>query len=248
MTYCTNISCPAQMFRWITHFAGVMDIEGLGEQWVAIFLDKGLIKDPADIYSLTQEQLVALDRMGDKSASKLLRTSRHRRRRTWAACSSRWGSATSAGKWRTFSRTTSATLDALANASQEEITQVEGIGPKIAESVYRYFQDDAKRAIIEKLRKAGVNFEQKRPKKVEGPANRKSFVFTGTLAAMPRGKAEALVASLGADAVGSVTRKVTYVVAGADPGSKLQKAEGYGIPVLDEDGFWKLMKQHGVKA
>jgi DNA ligase (NAD+) len=133
-------------------------------------------------------------------------------------------------------------------ASAEDIRNVEGIGPKIAESVYAYFQDEQKQAIIEKLRRAGVNFEYKRPKRVEGPLSGQSFVFTGTLAAMPRGKAETLVASLGGDAASSVTRKVTYLVAGADPGSKLQKAQNYGITVLDEEAFLRLLGEHGLDA
>jgi DNA ligase (NAD+) len=114
--------------------------------------------------------------------------------------------------------------------------------------VHAYFQDQQKRAIIEKLRRAGVNFEQKRAKRVEGPLTGQAFVFTGTLVAMPRGKAEALVARLGAEAASSVTRKVTYVVAGADPGSKLQKAEGYGIRVLSEEEFLALVREAGAEV
>ena len=133
-------------------------------------------------------------------------------------------------------------------ASAEDIRNVEGIGPKIADSIYAYFRDPQKRAIIEKLRKADVNFDYRRPKRVEGPLGGESFVFTGTLASMPRGKAESLVASLGGEAGNSVTRKTTYLVAGADPGSKIQKAESYGITMLDEDSFLRLLREHGVDA
>ncbi len=137
-------------------------------------------------------------------------------------------------------------LDALMEASAEDIRNVEGIGPKIADSIHAYFREPQKKSIIEKLRRVGVNFEYKRPKRVEGPLTGQSFVFTGTLGAMPRGKAESLVASLGGDATSSVTRKTTYLVAGADPGSKLQKAQGYGVTVLDEDSFLRLLREHGV--
>ena len=130
----------------------------------------------------------------------------------------------------------------------EDIRNVEGIGPKIADSIYAYFRDPQKRAIIEKLRKADVNFDYRRPKRVEGPLSGESFVFTGTLASMPRGKAESLVASLGGESGNSVTRKTTYLVAGADPGSKIQKAESYGITMLDEDSFLRLLREHGVDA
>jgi DNA ligase (NAD+) len=248
MAYCTNISCPAQMFRWITHFAGVMDIEGLGEQWVSIFLERGLIKDPADLYSLTKEQLVALDRMGDKSATNLLNNIEGSKKANLNRLLFALGIRHVGWEVATVIANHFHNLDAIAKASAEDITQVEGIGPKIAQSIYAYFQDDGKLAIIEKLRAARVNFEQRRPKRVEGPLTGETFVFTGTLAAMPRGKAEALVAGLGADAVGSVTRKVTYVVAGADPGSKLQKAENYGINILDEDGFLNLVRKHRAEV
>ncbi|HEY8766411.1 MAG TPA: BRCT domain-containing protein, partial [Dehalococcoidia bacterium] len=120
--------------------------------------------------------------------------------------------------------------------------------PKIAESVHSYFTDPQKQAIIAKLKRAGVNMEQKRRKRVQGPLTGQSFVFTGTLAAMPRSKAEALVASLGGDPSGSVTRKTSYVVAGADPGSKLAKAQGYGIPVLDEEVFLRLVRKAGAEV
>jgi DNA ligase (NAD+) len=133
-------------------------------------------------------------------------------------------------------------------ASTEDIRNVEGIGPKIADSIYAYFREPGKRAIIDKLRKAGVNFEYKRPKRVDGPLSGQSFVFTGTLVSMARGKAESLVASLGADAGSSVTRKTTYLVAGADPGSKLQKAQNYGTTVLDEEAFLRLIGEHGLDA
>ena len=138
-------------------------------------------------------------------------------------------------------------LDALAAASEDEIAEVEGVGPRIAESVHAYFRDRKKKSIIEKLRRAGVNMEQRRTKRVQGPLRGERFVFTGTLAAMSRSHAESLVAALGAEAVSSVTRKVTHLVAGADPGSKLAKAEGYAIEVMDEAAFLALLREHGVE-
>ncbi|MEO8456828.1 MAG: NAD-dependent DNA ligase LigA [Chloroflexota bacterium] len=248
MSYCPNLSCPAQMYRWIGHFVGVMDIEGLGEMWVSTLLDRGLIKDPADVFFLAVDQLVELDRMGEKMATKILKNAETAKSRNLSTLLFALGIRHVGGEIATIIANHFETLDAIAAASTEEIAQVEGVGPKIAESVHAYFADAQKRAIIEKLRKAGVNMTQKRAKRVEGPLTGQTFVFTGTLAAMPRGKAEALVESLGAEATGSVTRKVTYVVAGADPGSKLQKAQGYGIEVLDEDAFWAMLKKNGVKA
>src|SRR5437870_3227476 len=248
MSYCSNISCPAQMFRWIGHFAGVMDMEGLGERWLSILLDRGLIKDPADIYYLNQEQLVALERMGSILADKILKNIAASKGRSLDRLLFALGIRHVGGEVAQLLAAHFHHLDALTEASAEDIRDVEGIGPKIADSIHAYFRDQQKSAIIEKLRKAGVNFEYKRPKRVEGPLTGQSFVFTGTLGSMPRGKAESLVASLGADAGSSVTRKTAYLVAGADPGSKLQKAQNYGITVLDEDSFLRLLREHGVNA
>jgi DNA ligase (NAD+) len=248
MSYCSNISCPAQIFRWTGHFAAVMDMEGLGERWISILLDRGLIKDPADIYFLTKEQLVAIERMGDVLAGKILKNIEASKGRNLPRLLFALGIRHVGGEVAQVLAAHFHTLDALMDASAEDIRNVEGIGPKIADSIHAYFQDKNKRAIIEKLRKAGVNFEYKRPKRVEGPLSGQSFVFTGTLGSMPRSKAESLVASLGAEAGSTVTRKITYLVAGADPGSKLQKAQNYGIAVLDEDAFLRMLGEHGLDA
>ncbi len=248
MSYCSNISCPAQMFRWIGHFAGVMETEGLGERWISILLDKGLIKDPADIYSLTKEQLVSLDRMGSILADKILKNIGASKERNLSRLLFALGIRHVGGEVAQLLAAHFHHLDALMEASAEDIRNVEGIGPKIADSIHAYFRDAQKQKIIEKLRRAGVNFEYKRLQRVEGPLSGQSFVFTGTLGAMPRGKAESLVASLGGDATSSVTRKTTYLVAGADPGSKLHKAQGYGVTVLDEDAFLQLLREHGVET
>jgi DNA ligase (NAD+) len=245
MTYCTNVSCPAQMFRWITHFLGVMDIEGLGEQWASVLLERGLIGDPADVYSLTEERLVELERMGPVMAGKIVGNivgskERGLGRLLFALGIRHVGSEVAQGLANHFG-----TLDAVAAASIEELQEAEAIGPKIAESVHAYFQDPQKQEIVEKLRRAGVRLDQPAAPPKEGPLQGQTFVFTGTLAAMPRGRAEALVGELGGEASGSVTRKTTYVVAGADAGSKLKKAEGYGVTVLDEDAFLQLMRGHG---
>lgn len=248
MAYCTNISCPAQMFRWITHWTGVMEIEGLGEQWVSNLMEHSLISDPADIYPLRLDQLVALERMGPVLAEKILANIEASKRRNLSTLLFALGIRHVGSQIANTLADHFHDLRAIASATMDEITEVEGIGSKIAESVHAYFRDPAKGAIIDKLGQAGVNFEQKRSAPKEGPLRGQTFVFTGTLVAMPRGKAERLVGELGAEAASNVTRKVTYVVAGADPGSKLKKAEGYGITVLDEAGFLRLIREHGVEA
>jgi len=247
MAYCTNLTCPAQMFRWITHFVSVMDIEGLGEKWIETLLENGLIKDPAGIYHLKKKKLLELPRMGEKLADKVLaniETSKGRNldRLLFALGIRHVGSEIAGLLADQFG-----SLDALAAASEDEIAEIEGVGPRIAESVRAYFRDGSKKRIIEKLRGSAVNMEQRRTKRVEGPLSGARFVFTGTLAAMSRPRAESLVASLGAEAVSSVTRKVTHLVAGADPGAKLAKAESYDIGVIDEAAFLALLREHGVE-
>jgi len=246
MAYCTNMTCPAQMFRWITHFVYVMDIEGLGEKWIETLLENGLIKDPAGIYRVTKKKLIELPRMGEKLADKVLANieaskGRNLDRLLFALGIRHVGSEIAGLLANQFG-----SLDALAAASEDEIAEVEGVGPRIAESVRAYFRDRKKKNIIEKLRRAGANMDQRRTKRAEGPLTGARFVFTGTLAAMPRPRAESLVTALGAEAVSSVTRKVTHLVAGADPGSKLAKAESYDIEVMDEAAFLALLREHGV--
>ncbi len=250
MTYCANISCPAQMYRWLTHFVGrgAMDIEGLGEQWCSVLMGEGLVKDPGDIYFLTRDDLLNLERMGPVLADKILTNIQSSRNRPLARLLVALGIRHVGGEIAETLADELHTLDAIAGASVDELQSVEAIGPKIAESVCGYFRDPQKVPIIEKLRRAGVRTKQDAKRPAEGPLAGLSFVFTGTLSSMPRSRAEALVASLGAEAVSSVTRKTTYLVTGADPGSKLQKAQGYGITVLDEDGFFRLLREHGVEA
>ncbi len=247
MAYCSNMTCPAQMFRWITHFVYVMDIEGLGEKWIETLLENGLIRDPAGIYRMTKRKLIELPRMGEKLADKILANVEASKDRNLDRLLFALGIRHVGSEIASLLADQFGSLDAIAAASEAEIAEVEGVGPRIAQSVRAYFRDRKKKAIIEKLRRAGVNFEHQRTKRAEGPLTGERFVFTGTLAAMSRSRAESLVTGLGAEAVSSVTRKVTRLVAGADPGSKLAKAEGYEIEVMDEAAFLALLRKHGVE-
>jgi DNA ligase (NAD+) len=247
MAYCSNMTCPAQMFRWITHFVHVMDIEGLGEKWIEILLANDLIKDPAGIYRLKKKKLLELPRMGEKLADKILANVEAAKGRNLDRLLFALGIRHVGSEIATLLADQFGSLDALAAASEDEIAEVEGVGPRIAESVRTYFRDRKKKSIIEKLRRSGVNMVQRRTKRAEGPLTGERFVFTGTLTAMSRSHAETLVTSLGAEAVSSVTRKVTHLVAGADPGAKLARAEGYDIDIMDEAAFLSLLQEHGVE-
>jgi len=250
MSYCTNIACAAQVFRWITHFVGrgAMDIDGLGEKWTLILMEKGLVEDPADIYSLKRDQLLDLDRMGEKSADKLIRNIEASKGRSLSRLLIALGIRHVGGEIAQTLASHFGSLDAIAAANEEELEEIDAVGPKIAESVHAYFREAPKKRIITKLRKAGVKMEQELEAPREGPLVGQMFVFTGSLVSMPRSRGEALVRELGAETSSSVTKKTSYVIAGADPGSKLQKAEKNGTTILKEDQFLRLLKEHGVSV
>jgi len=250
MSYCTNVSCPKQTYRWLTHFVGrgAMDIEGLGEQWCAVLLEQGLVKDPADLYYLTPEQLLGLERMGQVLAEKILANIQASKDRPLGRLLFALGIRHVGSEVAETLASHFGSLDALASASLDELEDVPAVGPKIAESVYQYFRELRNRRVIEKLRRAGVRMEQERLAVKEGPLTGQTFVITGTLASMPRSRAESLLRELGADVGSSVTRKTAYLVAGEQPGSKLQKAQEYGAKVMDEEAFLRLLAEHGGGA
>lgn len=248
MSYCTNISCPAQMYRWLTHFVsrGAMDIEGLGEQWCYVLMDAGMVRDPADIYVVTRDQLLGLERMGPVLADKILANIEASRNRPLERLLVALGIRHVGSEMAETLAEHFHALDAIASASVKELQSVEAVGPKIAESVYAYFRDPQKAPVLDKLKRAGVRTEHERKRPPVGPLSGLSFVFTGTLTSMPRSHAEALVSSHGAEAASSVTRKTTHLVVGVDPGSKLQKAQSYGTTILDEGGFLSLLRERGI--
>src|SRR3990172_1560619 len=246
MSYCVNQTCPAQVFRWLTHFAGrgAMDIDGLGEQWAAVLMDRGLVQDPAHLFSLTREQLLELDRMGPVLADKILANIAAAKGRPLSRLLFALGIRHVGFEIADILATHYGSLDAIAAASREELESVPAIGPKIAESVHAYFRDKRQRKIIEKLQRAGLNMTQERAAPPAGPLAGQSFVITGTLASMPRSQAEAKLRALGAQTGDSVTRKTSVLVAGEGPGSKLQKAQQYGTKIISEDELLALMDQH----
>jgi DNA ligase (NAD+) len=248
MSYCSNVACPAQAFRQLEHFVsrGAMDIDGIGESLGASLMRAGLVKDPADLYSLTKERLVGLERMAEKSAQNVLDAIEGSKERPlgrviFALGIRHVGSETAEALAGHFP-----SLDALAAASVEELQSIPTVGPKIAESVSAFFQTEANRRVIEKLRRAGVRLEAEAAPPREGPLRGRQFVITGTLASFPRSEAEERVRRLGGSASSSVTRKTDYLVVGADPGSKLAKAREYGTKTLSEEEFLALLRRHGA--
>jgi len=249
MRYCPNPACPAQTFRWLTHFVsrGAMDIEGLGESWCYVLLEKGLVKNPADIYALTKEQLVPLKHMGETSAENLLSAIEASKDRPLARLIFALGIRHVGSEMAALLASHFGSIDALAQASIEELAAIPTVGPAIAESAHQYFRDPSNLRVIEKLRRAGVRMaEERAPAPPEGPLAGLAFVITGTLASMPRSRAEELIGQLGGSAGDSVTKKTDYLVVGESPGSKLQKAQQYGTKLLSEQELLDLLRQHGA--
>ena len=243
-TLCVNVDCPAQRSGRIEHFCsrGAMDIEGFGEQRSWLFTELRLVDDIADLYTLDRHRLLELEGFGEISVRNLLDAIEESKQRPLANLLiglniRRVGPAAATVLARTFGD-----LDGIMAASVDELAAADGIGPLIAENIHSFFANGRNRAVIEKLRAAGVNFTG--PEAPAGPQVLvgKSVVVTGTLAGYTREQAEEAITSRGGKSPGSVSKKTTAVVVGAEPGaSKLTKAEALGVPILDEAGFEHLL-------
>jgi DNA ligase (NAD+) len=250
MHRCPNTTCPAQFFELLKHFVsrGAMDIDGLGEQWCRILIEVDLVKDVADLYYIKREQLLELERMGDRLANKIMNNieaskERPLHRILFALGILHVGSEVAALLTQYYS-----SIDEIARATVDDLTRIPGIGPKIAESIINYFQVSRNREVIDKLRQAGVKLRQESETVNHADLiwHGLTFVITGTLASMTRREAESKVKALGGNTTSSVTRKTSYLVAGESPGSKLDTANRLGPPVLDEDAFLKLLEEPEV--
>jgi DNA ligase (NAD+) len=250
MSYCPNRACPAQAFRFLTHFVsrGAMDIDGVGESLSMALLRKGLVEDPADFYFLTKDHLLKLERMADKSAQNVLDAIAGSRERPLARLVFALGIRHVGSEMAEILAGHFGSLDALARASVEELGAIPTVGPKIAESVHAWFQDDSNRRLVEKLRRAGVRLEAEAAAAREGPLSGLTFVVTGTLSRWSRNEAEGLIKSLGGAVGSSVTKKTDYLVVGEGrPGSKLEKAQEYGTKLLSEEEFAELLRERGAE-
>ncbi|MFP6559287.1 NAD-dependent DNA ligase LigA [Paraburkholderia sp. B3] len=247
---CTGgLFCPAQRKQALWHFAQrrALDIDGLGEKIIDQLVDQNLVRTPADLFNLGFGTLAALDRMADKSAQNLLDSLEKAKSTTFArfiyALGIRHvGESTAKDLAKHFG-----SLDALLGASQEELLDVNDVGPIVAESIHQFFAEEHNRTVIEQLRAAGkVRWPEgpPAPKAPQGVLAGKTVVLTGTLPTLTRDEAKERLEAAGAKVAGSVSKKTDYVVAGAEAGSKLAKAEELGVPVLDEDGMLKLLEGH----
>ena len=240
---CIGIDCPAQIREHIRHFVsrGAMDIEGLGDKLVAQLLETGLINDPVDIYLLSREKLLTLDRMAAKSASNLLDSIERSKnppleKFIFALGIRHVGEQTARVLAAKFNH-----ISNLIEATEDELLAIRDIGPEVAGSIVKFFRAPANIKVLEKLQDAGVRPQRTTAARQEAPLTGKSFLFTGTLSETSRIEAKEIVESLGGMVTSSLTKTTDYLVAGESPGSKLQKAQAAGIAVLDEDEFYKLI-------
>jgi DNA ligase (NAD+) len=240
---CVNVSCPVRRRESFLHFAGrhAMNIDGLGEKIVDQLLEKNVVKDFADLYKLGLETLAGLDRMAEKSAQNLIDEIAASKKNSLARVIYAIGMPFVGERTAQLLAEHFCSMDKLASASAEQLMEVGEVGPKVAEGVLEFFSESANRKLIEHLKAVGVNMKEERAAPISAKFTGKTFVFTGTLANRTREAAEALVAAHGGKAGGSVSKKTSYVVVGADPGSKLAKAQSLGVSVLDESQFEKLV-------
>ena len=242
-TICPNrTGCPGQVFQAVKHFVGAMDIDGLGEENARRFLDIGLIRNMADIYDLTVERLAELDGFGEVSAGNLVRAIQASKEQPFHLVLYALGiPGIGFVNARNLARHLRS-MDRLLEATEEELTGVEGMGPIMAKTVHETLAEERTRELIERLRAHGLEMEEEGPAPPsEGPLVGKTVVLTGTMPNLTRPEATARIEAAGGKVTGSVSKKTDYLVAGADPGTKLTKAQELGTEVLDEEGLLALL-------
>ena len=253
MHRCPNPSCPAQFFELLKHFVskGAADIDGLGERWCGILIKQEMVRDVADLYRLEKSRLLELERMGDKLATRIMDNIEASKNRPLPRLLFALGITHVGSEVADLLSQNFIGVEELSTATEEDLTEIEGIGPKIAESIIAWFQESENQRVIEKLRASGVQLAQDAlpaPAAVASgaaPFAGLTFVVTGTLSALSRSDAEGRIKGLGGKVTSSVTRKTSYVVVGESPGSKASKAEQLGTPILDEISFLRFVEYPG---
>jgi DNA ligase (NAD+) len=218
-----------------------MDIDGLGEALVDQLVDRGLVHSVVDLYSIQARDLIELQRMGKKSAEKLLANIERSKRLPLPRVLSALGIRFVGERTAVLLAETFGSLETIAEADVSTLQGAEEVGPKVAESIYRFFREPQNRVLVARLADAGLRFEYQQKRKKAGPLQGLVFVLTGTLPTLSREEAKTRIEGAGGKVTGSVSKQTSYVVAGEAPGSKLEKAHVLGIPVLDERGLLELM-------
>jgi DNA ligase (NAD+) len=247
MYYCSNAACPAQAEQRLEHFAsrGAMDIRGIGESQSAMLLREGLVKDVADLYSLRKEQLENRERMGEKSAANLIKAISDSKNRPLARLIFALGIRHVGAEMAEILAREFGSLDKLAKAEREKLTSVATVGPKIADSIIAFFGQEENRDIIRRLRAAGVSPVEETARPEDLPLAGKEFVITGRLESFSRPEAEVRIKTLGGTAKSDVTRKTSYLVVGAEPGSKLARAQALGTRQITEAELLDMLEPAG---
>ena len=251
MHRCPNQSCPAQFYELLKHFVskGAANIDGLGERWCGILIEQGMVSDVADLYRLEKDRLLELDRMGDKLASRIMANIEASKNRPLPRMLFALGITHVGSEVADLLAQNFLGVNELSRAAEEDLTEIEGIGPKIAESIIAWFQASENQLVIDKLRNTGVKLEQDTlpvtsvaAPTYSAPFGGLTFVVTGTLSALSRSEAQGRIKGLGGKVTTSVTKKTSYVVVGESPGSKAATAEKLGTAILDEDAFLQLLE------
>jgi len=240
---CVNANCPARLKETILHFSsrGVMNIDGMGDALVDQLVDKGIVRNVADLYDLKIEDLMALERMGVKSAGNVIRNITKSKDNPLPRVLSALGIRFVGERTAVFLAEAFGSMEAIAGTTLEDLQKADEVGPKVAEAVATFFQEPTNRELLERLRKAGLQFTYHSTRPKAGPLKGKVFVLTGTLPALSRDEAKELIERAGGKVSGSVSKKTDYVVAGEEAGSKLAKAKELGVAILSENELRKLL-------
>jgi len=248
--YCPNIACPGRQLEGLVHFTsrGAMDIRGLSYARIQQLVGEGLVRDPGDLYVLTREKLLELEGYADKGADGLIAAIEASKIQPLARLLHALGIRHVGSIAAQLLAQHFGTMDALLSASAEDILAVRGIGATIANGVVAYFSDPAGRALVEKLRSRGVNFTEPRAVVAGGPLSGQTAVITGTLPTLSRAKATAVIEAAGGRVTGSVSKSTSFLVAGGEAGSKLERAKTLGVEIIDEAGLLRRVNSSATSS
>jgi DNA ligase (NAD+) len=234
---CINVNCPARLKESILHFASrhVMNIDGMGDALVDQLVDRGMVKSVADLYRLTVDQLVSLERMGEKSATNVARNIENSKQSPLPRVLNALGIRFVGERTAVFLAEYFGSMEAIESATLEQLQQAEEVGPKVAESIFQFFREPRNRELVDRLRAAGLQFTHATTRPKAGPLAGYTLVLTGTLPTLSRDEAKQLIEGAGGKVSTAVSKKTSYLVAGEEAGSKLTKAQELGVKILSEE-------------